>query len=61
MSDATAPLDKILRDRQLDREDFDLQIEGARDAVAKGYHATARGMLNGALLILARMEARDGR
>jgi hypothetical protein len=50
-----------LRERQLDLEDFNLQLQGASAAAAKGYHATARGMLNGALMMLNRMEARDVR
>jgi len=61
MTKETTLLDKVLRERQLDREDFDIQLDAARKSVTLGHYATARAELNGALLILGLMERRDGR
>lgn len=45
--------------RRLDREDFEIQIEAAMASVAKGYYATARAELRGAILMLDKMERRS--
>lgn len=55
------PVDRIMADRRLDREDFDIQIEEVRRSVRLGYYAVARAELRGAMMILDTMEKRDGR
>jgi hypothetical protein len=51
-------IDTLLRERRLDVEDFQIQIEAALESARKGLLATARAELNGALLILDKMEKR---
>lgn len=53
------PLDKDQIDRRRDPEDFEIQIEAARRSMVRGFYATARSELRGAMLILDRMEKRD--
>lgn len=61
MADETADLvAKVLRDRKLIREDFDIQIEAARRSVALGYYASARAELRGAILVTKALEGRSG-
>jgi hypothetical protein len=53
-------LTKVMIDRRLDREDFQLQLDGVRDAVERHHWATARAMLRGAMLMVNLMEKRSG-
>lgn len=53
-------LDAVLRERQLDRQDFDIQIDAARESMTKGWYAAARAELRGAIVILDGMEKRRG-
>ena len=51
-------LAKVLLDRQHDREDLEIQIECAMKSARRGFYATARAELRGAMLILTTMERR---
>lgn len=52
---------KVLDDRRLDLEDFDIQIEAARESARRGFTATARAELRGAMCVLNTMDRRTGR
>jgi hypothetical protein len=43
---------------QLDLEDFDVQVEAARESLASGYYALARAELRGAMLAIDVAERR---
>lgn len=57
----TTPLDNLMRERLLDREDYAIQIEAAQRSMERGYYAVAKAELRGAILILDTMEKRNGR
>lgn len=54
-------VDRVLRDRQLDREDLQIQLESAAMAAERGLYATARAQLRGAVWIIDAMETRCGK
>jgi hypothetical protein len=59
--DETNGLASILTIRRLDREHYRSQVEAAALSVEKGYYATAKAELRGAVVILDKMEKREGR
>jgi hypothetical protein len=61
MTEQKTPLDTVLTKRRLDREDYQIQIDAAARSMERGYYATARAELRGAILILTSMEEREGR
>lgn len=61
MPNPTTDLDAVLNARRLWREDLVIQLDAALASADRGYYATARGELRGAMMILDSMEKRDGR
>lgn len=57
----TTDLNTILTTRRIWREDLIIQLDAALRSADKGYYASARAELRGAILILDSMEKRDGR
>jgi hypothetical protein len=53
-------LGDLLRERRLDREDVAIQLEAARASAEGGRFTVAMAELNGARMLLERMEARGG-
>jgi hypothetical protein len=51
-------LDALVRERRLDREDFEIQIEAALASARRGFFATARAELRGAMMMLDKMQRR---
>lgn len=56
----TTPLDALMRERRLDCEDYAIQIEAAQRSMERGYFATAKAELRGAIEVLGMMEKRCG-
>src|SRR4051794_32327397 len=57
----TTPPDKTQADRRLSLEDFEIQLEAARQSAKRGYYAVARAELRGAILFLNALEKPEGR
>jgi hypothetical protein len=56
----TTGIESVLRERRLDREDLEIQIEAAQTSVARGFYATAIAELRRAIMIIEKMADRCG-